>query len=296
MSFKPMQLTQLPHLGVLTLTGADALAFAQAQFMNDLRALAVGHWQWNGWLSAKGRVQALFPLLRTADQELLAIITGSPEAREALATALQRFVFRAKVRIGINPMWRVGGCFRDAAGSAAMDCARAVLSDATGEPGLLLAGQPWRELRLCREHVPLADDPDFVRRWRLADIAHGIPILEGDQLDAWTPHMLSLQRLPAFSVTKGCYPGQEIVARTHFLGHAKRTLAHVVSPVAMAAGAEIHSEGRVVGSVVCVERDDQGFAGLAVLPTALPADPTLAKRPVTIAPLAAITAACVFAE
>lgn len=282
MSFKPMPVTRLPFLGVLALTGADAVPFAQAQFMNDLRQLAVGHWQWNGWLSAKGRVQALFPLLRTGEQQLLAIITGSAETQAALAAALQRFVFRAKVRIAVDPMWQVGGRFRDTADAAAVDSASTLLSDTDGEPALLLEGQPLRELRVCRAGDALADAPDFVRRWRVTDIAQGIPILEHGQLDAWTPHMLSLQRVSAFSVNKGCYPGQEIVARTHFLGQAKRSLAYVTSSAAITAGAEIHSQGRVVGNVVCAERDDQGFVGLAVLPTELPAQPTLAGQPIAI--------------
>lgn len=290
MSFKPTPHTALPHLGVLALTGADALAFAQAQFMNDLRELAVGHWQWNGWLSAKGRVQALFPLLRTGEQELLALATGNPAALTALAAALQRFVFRAKVRIGVDATRRVAGCLRNDVDPVDAQSVHAALRIVNGEPTLVLAGDPLRELSLWREDVALADDPDFVRRWRLADIAQGIPILEDGQLDAWTPHMLSLQRLSAFSVKKGCYPGQEIVARTHFLGHTKRALAHVAGPVAIAAGAEIHSEGRVVGNVVCAERDGAGFAGLAVLPAELPAQPTLAGRPIAVSALGTVNA------
>jgi folate-binding protein YgfZ len=283
MSFKPSPSIRLPHLGVLALSGPDALVFAQAQFMNDLRPLAVGRWQWNGWLSAKGRVQALFVLLRTGEQALHAVVAGDDDAHAALAAALQRFVFRAKVTIAIERSLVVSGRFRndDAAPEPHLDHTLSPLGD--GGHALWLDGEPARELMLSRQHAPV--DPEFVHRWRLADIAQGIPILEGDQVDAWTPHMLSLQRLDAFSVKKGCYPGQEIVARTHFLGQAKRALAHVTSAAPMQAGSEIVCDGRVIGSVVCTERGEHGFEGLAVLPAPLPPHATLAGAPLTLTPL-----------
>ncbi|MEO6364666.1 MAG: folate-binding protein, partial [Luteimonas sp.] len=63
----------LPDHHVVSITGRDATAFAQAQFMNDVAALAVGHWQWNGWLTPKGRVIALFALLKVEGETLLLV-------------------------------------------------------------------------------------------------------------------------------------------------------------------------------------------------------------------------------
>ena len=67
-------------------------------------------------------------------------------------------------------------------------------------------------------------DDESQSRWRASDLRLGFPRLPASQAEQWTPQMLSLDRLHAFSVKKGCYPGQEIVARTHFLGQAKRGL------------------------------------------------------------------------
>src|SRR3546814_1348694 len=92
MSFKPDTPFCLPDHTVISLQGPDAIAFAQAQCMNDVHALAPGQWQWNGWLSAKGRLQALFALLRAEPDRLLAIVRGGDG--EALAAQWQRFVFR----------------------------------------------------------------------------------------------------------------------------------------------------------------------------------------------------------
>src|SRR5690606_29091774 len=77
-----------------------------------------------------------------------------------------------------------------------------------------------RTLRIGGEPAP--PDPAALARWTAADVAHGLPRLEASQAEKWTPQQLSLDRLRAYSVRKGCYPGQEIVARTHFLGKAKR--------------------------------------------------------------------------
>ncbi|KLD77547.1 aminomethyltransferase, partial [Xanthomonas hyacinthi DSM 19077] len=90
----------LPDLQYVALSGADAVAFAQAQFANDVQALRNGHWQWSAWLSAKGRVIALFALLRRADDAVLLLLPDGGAAD--LATALNRFVFRRKVRIAAH--------------------------------------------------------------------------------------------------------------------------------------------------------------------------------------------------
>ena len=87
----------LPGHAVLALEGRDAVAFAQAQFMNDVATLADGQWQWNGWLTPKGRVIALFALLRF-DAETLWLLL--PDAVVAdLAAQLQRYVFRSKLTL-----------------------------------------------------------------------------------------------------------------------------------------------------------------------------------------------------
>ena len=93
----PAQEFRLPGHDVLAISGRDAVAFAQAQFMNDVAALVDGGWHWNGWLTPKGRVIALFALLRH-DAETLWLVLPDAGAGE-LATQLQRFVFRSKVRL-----------------------------------------------------------------------------------------------------------------------------------------------------------------------------------------------------
>jgi folate-binding protein YgfZ len=98
--------------------------------------------------------------------------------------------------------------------------------------------------------------------WREADLRHGLPRLGPAQVEAWTPQMLSLDRLRAFSLKKGCYPGQEIVARTHYLGQAKRGLVLVAGDALREGEALADGRGAAVGTLVCV--DAAGTLGLAV--------------------------------
>src|SRR6187455_2721492 len=97
----------LSGFSLLACNGPDASAFLQAQTMNDLRGLLDGQWQWNGWLSAKGRVVCLFALWRRSHQEYLAILPDFPAAE--LQPLLQRFVFRSKLRLAVEDAFEVLG-------------------------------------------------------------------------------------------------------------------------------------------------------------------------------------------
>jgi len=96
------------HLSLFLFTAA---AFAQAQFMNDVKSLADGHWQWNGWLTPKGRVIALFALLRLSEQKVWLLLPDADAA--AMAQSLKRFVFRSKVAIDLREDWVIEGRHSD---------------------------------------------------------------------------------------------------------------------------------------------------------------------------------------
>ncbi|TCT22507.1 hypothetical protein EDC34_10758 [Thermomonas haemolytica] len=252
----PVREFRLPSARVLALSGRDAVAFAQAQFMNDVAALEDGQWQWNGWLTAKGRLVALFALLRLDAQTLWLLLPDADPA--ALAEALRRYVFRSKVVLSI-PDIAAAGCFAPpapAAGNrfARLDDARIALDmgGASGARTLLLGP------------CDATEDADALARWDAADLVHGLPRLPPGQAGQWTPQQLSLERLQAFSVRKGCYPGQEIVARTHFLGQAKRGLALLEADAPLEPGSEVYQDGQAIGSCVA----SAGRLALAVLPHA----------------------------
>jgi tRNA-modifying protein YgfZ len=243
---------------VLELAGRDAVAFAQAQLMNEVAALPEGHWQWNGWLTPKGRVIALCALVKR-DAETLWLVLPDADPAE-LAAKLQRYVFRSKVKLTPRDDLFVAGAFRasDVAIGAAIADGADIELDFGGEGGA-------RTLRI--DTAPAIEDADALARWKAFDLAHGLPRLPPTQAELWTPQMLSLERLRAFSVKKGCYPGQEIVARTHFLGQVKRGLALFDADGPIEPGAEVHGDGNTpLGTIVSAVSVGDQHLSLAVLP------------------------------
>ena len=245
---------RLPGHDVLAIIGRDALAFAQAQFMNDVAALGDGEWHWNGWLTPKGRVIAVFALLRI-DAETLWLLLPDVDAA-GLATKLQRFVFRSKVKLETRDDLHATGLFAPpaaAAGSTSAPIEGGIELDLGGDGGP-------RCLRITNSDP----DPDaaLAAKWRSFDLQHGLPRLATEQAEAWTPQQLSLDRLRAFSVKKGCYPGQEIVARTHFLGKVKRELVRLHGAGVGELDEVMDGDGRAIGQLICAEGDE----GLAVMP------------------------------
>lgn len=244
---------------VVSFEGPDALAFAHAQFANDVLALAVGQWQWNAWLTPKGRVIALFALLRRDENSLWVVLPDYPA--DEFVQQLQRFVFRRKLKItrrddlAVFGLWGQG--FAQTGGWGERDGGVEIDRGSSAGP---------RFWRIAPVGAPVEGQIIASPQWRLHDIRDGIPRLDAAQREQWTPQQLSLDRLQAYSVKKGCYPGQEIVARTHFLGKAKRALRLLRAPAQVAEGDRVSSDGKDVGEVVSVAIDD-GFAwALAVLP------------------------------
>lgn len=262
MTFKTnLEMPRCPALagfGVLAVEGRDAAVFLQSQCMNDVAALAPGRWQWNGLLTPKGRVVALFALACVGEGRFLLVLPDV--APGELAEHLRRFVFRSKVVLDPLPGWVAASGPAAATGdpcAIAGDQDHGFALDFSGE-----GGARWLWL-LAPAHPALAPaDPAADAAWRAMDLAHGLPRLAGDQREAFTPQMLSLERLGAFSLKKGCYPGQEIVARTHYLGQAKRGLV-LLRGRGLQAGLPVEAAGVAVGSIACA--DLAGSQALAVL-------------------------------
>ena len=222
--------------------GPDASAFADAQFASDVAGLAPSTWQWSAWLSAQGRVRAVFALLRVAPDRLLAWLPlGDASAtREALA----RFVFRSKTTLATVDGWILARLDAD---PLADEAARTVSSHRHGF-ALAMPGAVPR----CAWLGPASDhafDTGARAAWRLADIRAGLPFIAPATADEFVPQALGLERLDAVRFDKGCYPGQEIAARLHFRGGNKRGLHRVAfeSATDAAPGLRIDGESGAAG-------------------------------------------------
>ncbi len=261
LNFSPESLSRLQTYSLLVLEGPDAVAFIQAQSMNDVKALTDGQWHWNGLLNPKGRLIALFALLRIR-ADLLYLL--SPDfAAEKLGSHLQRFIFRSKVKLVLD---------RDKVFAAEFDVEIGsnlprdfIIGNA--EDGLALdfsSEAVGRRLWLLPMKLGAAISyrPSIEASWRDADIHHGLPRFSETQTELWTPQMLSLERLNAYSLKKGCYPGQEIVARTHYLGQAKRQMV-LLEGQQLTPEMAVFSAQEKVGEIICTS--SQHDHGLAVM-------------------------------
>lgn len=237
----------LQRFALLDVAGPDAAAFLQRQCMNDVRALdRDGAMQWSGLLTAKGRVLFLFRLLRLAADHF--VLLAADADGDALAAELRRYVFRSKLQLG-GRHWHLGGT---------------IGSDA-GDPAAL----PWDEGRWIvlqpADTTMAAAEPAIDDAWHDLDIARGIPRIGPALADRFTPQMLGLARLHAFSLTKGCYPGQEIVARTHYLGQQKREWTVLRAGRALNEDEPVMDGEREAGRLLQVAITDRRI-GAAVLP------------------------------
>ncbi|MBO9749376.1 folate-binding protein YgfZ [Xanthomonas phaseoli pv. dieffenbachiae] len=259
----PQGFGSLHDMQYVRLAGTDAVAFAHAQFANDVQALAVGQWQWNAWLTAKGRVIAIFALLREDDAHLLMLLPDGNAAE--IATQLSRFVFRRKLKIVTATLFAYGGF----AAPEHAHAARAEIGTQRIELDLGSAALPRTLLLYSPDALATPIElPSADAQWRTTDLQLGLARLVEGQREQWTPQQLALDRLQAYSVKKGCYPGQEIVARTHFLGKAKRALQLLETGAAVNAGDAVALDGSAIGTVVSVA----GNLALAVLPLELTLD------------------------
>jgi tRNA-modifying protein YgfZ len=259
LNFSSASISKLHSYGLLALEGPDAVAFAQAQSMNDVKALADGQWHWNGLLNPKGRLIALFALLRIRADLLYLVLPDFPA--EKLEQHLQRFVFRSKVKIVVpaESIFAVEFDFKpsseQARDFATGDIEQGVALDFSSHT---LARRLWILTAPSTADISFAEAAEV--QWRNADLAHGLPRLSETQTELWTPQMLSLEHLNAFSLKKGCYPGQEIVARTHYLGQAKRKTWRVQGSHLSVAAAVCRSDEKM-GEIICVNSaQDSGLA------------------------------------
>lgn len=272
----------LPSLQVIEMRGPDAVAFAHAQFSSDVQALACGHWHFSAWLSPQGRVRCFFHLLRDDDEHLRMVLRGGNAIETA--TELQRFVFRSKLELRVPEDIQVFGCTD--AHEVNATCGDVATGSAIAgnihNTTVSIHGAPPRWLLLCNAGAiqsSLTDSAMRQNQWLRQDIHAGMPELAAVLKDQLLPQWLGLDRLGAISVKKGCYPGQEIIARLHFKGGNKRGLyfIEIHGKCLPEPGAEIVSTStrlEAAGRIVTATRAEDGqVIALAALQDAFAAAP-----------------------
>jgi folate-binding protein YgfZ len=240
----------LGPVGALAVTGADAATFLQGQLTSDVAALAPESWQLSAWCTPKGRVLATFTLRRIAADHFELLLPRL--LLESVQRRLGLFVLRAKVALtdATDATVRIG-----IGGPAAAACAAALAGTAPAGPrfapieGGALAALPGGRFLACVEPTQAAHLWDRLGTaraagfpcWRWLTIQAGVPVILPATQDRFIPQMLNLDALGGVSFQKGCYTGQEIVARTQYLGRLKERLALAHTPVGPAPGARLYA-------------------------------------------------------
>jgi tRNA-modifying protein YgfZ len=222
-------------LGVLRVRGADAISFLQGQLSNDVTGVRSGQLQLSGYHTPQGRAIALLRLTRLAGDDLLALLPQ--ELIPVVVTRLSRFVLRAKVRISDDSAaWQILGF-------------QGTVSEVP-DAALSLPYGSARHLVLVPQAAAFADDtaePGTRDDWVACDIAEGLPQVYLATSEAFVAQMLNLDVVGGIAWEKGCYTGQEIIARAHYRGQVKRRMQRFVSdtPCVLTPGQSgVFSDGR----------------------------------------------------
>lgn len=271
----------LSHLSLIRASGADAEGFLQGQLTNDVRQLGSGS-QLSGYCTAQGRMLALLRIFKRDGDFYLQL----PAAlRESVLKRLRMFVLRAKVTLESvdDELARIGVAgpgvearLRERFGQLPAQPDEGVTPDALTvlclrgpHPRFEIVG-PYADIeRLWSE---LALTPVGAGAWAWLDIAAGVPTVLPATIEAFVPQMTNLELVGGVNFKKGCYPGQEIVARTHYLGRLKQRMyrAHVDdSTRAPKAGDPLYAPNfgeQAAGTVVDAQPgSDGGYDLLAVV-------------------------------
>jgi folate-binding protein YgfZ len=250
----------------ILVTGADARSYLQGQLTCDIDKLTRNNALLACCNSAQGRVQAVFTLIERSDGIILLVV---PEMADRTIARLRKYILRSKVTIeDAGTRLSISGLTASQltqSGAARLD---AVSTHQQSETGSVVR---WHDAQVERYILIASSDvaglPSLTRNeWLLFDIRAGLPHIFPETHEAFVAQMLNLDLLSGISFEKGCYTGQEIIARTHFRGTIKRRMYRFVAATAPPApGARLLVNGEHAGDVAYAAATDGGCELLAVI-------------------------------
>jgi len=274
----------LSHLGIIAVHGADAETFLQNQFSNDVTRTAAGSSQLNAYCTPKGRILGLFRLFRIGDTFYLRLPV---DTLEPLLQRLRSYVLRAAVNLEDASGNFIG---IGVAGEAAPDELAAAAVPVPEQVNQVITADALTVLRVPGIHpryeiyatslaaatrlwdaLNVRAAPVGVSAWRLLEIQAGLPAIYARTTELFVPQMVNLQLVNGLDFKKGCYPGQEIVARTQYLGSLKRRMyaGHTDADAPPQPGDPLYlkaGDDQVAGRIVDAQpHPDGGYSTLAVI-------------------------------
>ncbi|HOY71119.1 MAG TPA: folate-binding protein [Methylotenera sp.] len=255
----------LSHLDILEISGDDALTFLQGQVTNDVKLLRGNNAHYTGYCSPKGRLLALFFAFTFNNNLHLQL---NHKLAEPIAKRLKMYVMRSKVAINnvSDSTVKIGLSGHNIAKFMAPifgGVPSAVYESIQHENATLIclpnAGVPRYEIiaeteraKTIWQSLKTNCKPVGKPCWDWLETQAGIPDIYVNTQEEFVPQMVNLDSLNAINFKKGCYTGQEIVARTHYLGKVKRRtqLAHIATSTPPIAGEDVTQNNEIVGKIV----------------------------------------------
>jgi folate-binding protein YgfZ len=276
--------SDLGYLGVIAAHGKDAESFLQNQFSNDVSRVAANISQLNAYCTPKGRILGLFRLFRSDDTFYLRLPT---DTLDAVLQRLRMYVLRAAVtledvsenflRIGVagesalQELTDAIGTLPDAVNHVTHHGDLTVMRVPGVHPRFEVYATSLKAATGLWDTLNVRGAPVGQSAWRLTEIQAGIPVIFADTTELFVPQMVNLQLIDGLDFRKGCYPGQEIVARMQYLGTLKRRMylgridgdtTPCPADELFAADDNAQPAGRIVDAQ---PHPDGGYAALAVL-------------------------------
>lgn len=277
-------IVDLSHYGLIAAYGEEAETFLQGQFCNDVRKVDENNSQINGYCSPKGRLLSIFRIFKHKDTWLLLI---PQELVEETLKRLRMFILISKITLGDadNAMVRIGF-----SGPNADTKLKEILGQVPEEINAVTHIDNFTVIRIagpCPRFIILSEidaikdiwsklnvhaAPVGMQPWGQLDVFAGIPQIYPQTIDTFVPQMVNMQAIDGVSFKKGCYTGQEVVARMHYLGKLKRRMykANIKTDEPIIPGDPLYAEGDTSGQgtgkiVSAFPSDSGGYDVLAVI-------------------------------
>ncbi len=244
------QIYPIAHLGVLTVSGKDADTFLQGQITCNVHDITATQSNLGAICNPKGRVITTFLLVKANDGFLLVM---PKELLQTVKDRLQKYVLRSAVKlVDSSDSLCLLGLTQTSDLAFLASYQQDTVTHIHFNHRCLLIAEVDKAMVIWTDAVAQGFQASDSENWINLDILAGIPWLSTATSEEFIPQMLNLDKLGGISLTKGCYTGQEIVARTHYLGKAKRALfvaeCQAVNPKANASIIDVN--GQAVGNVV----------------------------------------------
>lgn len=278
-------LTLLSQTGLIQVSGADHQTFLQNLTSNDIRHVSEHQYQLSGFCSPKGRLLAVFRIFQHQDSYYLTLPTNIVEV---VLKRLQMFVLRSKVQLqnvsihkyglglsGTNSVELIAamtGRYLEAEDTTSITTETlSILRTAGKEPRFEIFGDAENIIN-CWKTLQTATKIVGEQHWLLENIRVGLPVIYLQTQETFVPQMINLDLINGISFKKGCYPGQEVVARTHYLGKIKRRMHRIqfLSKSIPQPGMDLFDgqsdNTQTVGTLVEVQASNPGqYEALAVI-------------------------------